>query len=184
MTKTVEPAPPDVAVTGIVRAGGRQYALIEQVSTGRSSFLAEGDSALGYTVKAIHSDAVHLARGETQWRLALGENKPERPLVASAATLTNAVVSTSGPESQMSAPSSTEKWADPILSPYYQFVGEQTERGVLLFKYGRSLDEVPPDVRERLERARQLRDDPMQQYYNATHVEVKIIPHSQDGAGR
>lgn len=72
------PRGPKIAVTGVVRFGKVLQALIENVDTGESRLIQEGDSAFGYRLSSLQPESAVLERPGEILHLALGENKPVR----------------------------------------------------------------------------------------------------------
>jgi hypothetical protein len=76
--RTEQPAPvePRISITGVTSSGGSTRVLVEDVNTGKRSWVAPGDSAYGYRVDyATGRGAVVSREGKTQV-LRVGENKP------------------------------------------------------------------------------------------------------------
>jgi hypothetical protein len=72
-TRAVEPR---IAVTGVTSSGGSTRVLVEDVNTGKRSWVAPGDSAYGFRVDyATGRGAVVSREGKSQV-LRVGENKP------------------------------------------------------------------------------------------------------------
>jgi hypothetical protein len=70
------PREPDLALVGVVVAGGRPRAVIENLDDDVSRAVREGDSVFGYRVGRITGASVELARGSETRTVRLGEDKP------------------------------------------------------------------------------------------------------------
>ena len=81
------PRPPDptadLALTGIIETTDGLRALVEQISTRKGEFVAVGEQAFGFTVKALEAKAITLAQGPRTYELTLGAK--EMPSVEPAA---------------------------------------------------------------------------------------------------
>lgn len=76
--RTRTPLDDRVAVVGAVHFDGIRHAVMEDFGRGETRFVRVGDSAFGYRLARIEDAHATLERDGKTFRLALGDNKPER----------------------------------------------------------------------------------------------------------
>jgi len=77
-----------VVFTGVAGTPDRKLALLEELSTGKTEFVAVGEEAFGHRILKIESEYVVVSRYGREITMAMGENKPDTPSRASTASRT------------------------------------------------------------------------------------------------
>lgn len=73
-----DPASDMIAPVGVVEVAGEIFVMLEDGRRGETVYRGVGQTAFGYLVRAIDGNQVKLEREGREYRLELGDNKPER----------------------------------------------------------------------------------------------------------
>lgn len=166
----VEPLPPpppltpqkpkEFAYTAFISVGDEKLALIENVNTHEGHYVREGDTVFDFRVVSISPDAVELERDGTIFQYTIGENKEARKLKAPTAKKQQPGAKQQQTQQQQSQqqggqPSAQGQEAPPPPGPPSRFERRRQffERVMqrIRARYG---DNIPPEIRARIERFR------------------------------